>query len=61
MIDLQRDGALWVATLEPPNTVTPEWQARMLEVLDAIEGDCQGEGHEWDLKDLHQAIGKWEH
>jgi len=44
MIDHVRDGALHVVTLDDgPNTIHPDWQARMLEILDAVEGDCEGE------------------
>ncbi|MDP6979975.1 MAG: enoyl-CoA hydratase/isomerase family protein [Myxococcota bacterium] len=44
MIDLERDGAIHVVTLnDGPNTVYPEWQERMLEVLAAIEADCEGD------------------
>ncbi|MEM9174765.1 MAG: enoyl-CoA hydratase/isomerase family protein [Myxococcota bacterium] len=44
MIDHVRDGALHLVTLDDgPNTIYPEWQARMLEVLDAVEADCEGE------------------
>ena len=44
MIDLRRDGAIHVVTLnDGPNTIDPKWQARMLEVLDAVEADCDGE------------------
>lgn len=44
MIDLRRDGAIHVVTLnDGPNTIDPTWQARMLEVLDAVEADCDGD------------------
>ncbi len=44
MIKLERDGAIHLVTLDNgPNTIDPEWQARLLEVLDTIEGDCEGD------------------
>jgi enoyl-CoA hydratase/carnithine racemase len=44
MIDLERDGAIHVVTLDNgPNTIDPAWQDRMLEVLDAVEADCDGD------------------
>jgi enoyl-CoA hydratase/carnithine racemase len=44
MIDLDRDGAIWVVTLnDGPNTIDPAWQKRMLEVLGAVEADCAGD------------------
>ena len=44
MIDHERDGAIHVVTLnDGPNTIHPDWQARMLEILDAVEADCEGE------------------
>ena len=44
MIDLSRDGAIHVVTMNHgPNVIDPPWQARMLEVLDAVEADCEGE------------------
>ncbi len=44
MIDLERDGAIHVVTMNHgPNVIDPPWQARMLEVLDAVEADCEGE------------------
>ena len=44
MIDHERDGAIHVVTLDDgPNTIYPEWQARMIEILDAVEADCEGE------------------
>lgn len=44
MIELSRDGAIHVVTLNNgPNMVEPDWQARMLEVLDAVESDCEGD------------------
>ena len=44
MIDLERDGAIYVVTLnDGQNTISPDWQARMLEVLAAVEADCEGD------------------
>lgn len=44
MIDLTRDDAIHVVTMNHgPNVIDPPWQARMLEVLDAVEADCDGE------------------
>ena len=44
MIQLERDGAIHVVTLDNgPNKVDPQWQARLLEVLGKIEADCEGE------------------
>lgn len=43
MIDLDRDGDIHVVTMNNgPNMIDPSWQARMLEVLDAVEADCEG-------------------
>jgi enoyl-CoA hydratase/carnithine racemase len=44
MIDLEREGEIHVVTMNNgPNAVDPAWQARMLEVLDAVEADCEGD------------------
>ena len=44
MIELNRDGAIHVVTMNNgPNMIDPAWQARMLEVLDAVEADCEGD------------------
>ncbi len=44
MIELERNGAIHVVTLDNgPNAIDPAWQARMLEVLDEVEGDCEGD------------------
>ncbi len=44
MIDHERDGAIHVVTLNhDKNAISPDWQARMLEVLAAVEGDCEGD------------------
>lgn len=44
MIDLKRDGELSVVTLNNgPNMIEPAWQSRMLEVLDTVEADCEGD------------------
>jgi enoyl-CoA hydratase/carnithine racemase len=43
MIQLDRDGEVHVVTMNHgQNVVDPAWQARMLEVLDAVEADCEG-------------------
>jgi enoyl-CoA hydratase/carnithine racemase len=44
MIDLTRDGAIHVVTMNNgPNMIDPEWQTRMLEVLDEVEAGCEGD------------------
>ena len=44
MIDHERDGAIHVVTLNhDKNAISPDWQARMLEVLAAVEADCEGD------------------
>jgi enoyl-CoA hydratase/carnithine racemase len=44
MIDCSREGAIYVVTLNNgPNLIDPVWQTRMLEVLDAVETDCEGD------------------
>lgn len=44
MIDHRRDEAIHVVTMNHgPNMIEPAWQKRMLEILDAIEGDSEGE------------------
>jgi len=44
VIELRREGSIHIATMNNgPNMVDPAWQKRMLEVLDAVEGDCEGE------------------
>ena len=44
MIDHQKEGELHLVTMhEGQNTICPEWQQRMLEILDAVESDC-GQG-----------------
>jgi len=41
MIDYSKQGELHLVTLnEGQNTISPEWQQRMLDILDRIEGDC---------------------
>jgi enoyl-CoA hydratase/carnithine racemase len=43
MIDLDRDGEIYVVTLNNgPNMIDPDWQTRMLEALDAVEADSEG-------------------
>jgi enoyl-CoA hydratase/carnithine racemase len=42
MIELTKDGDVHVITMNNgPNVIEPDWQARMIEVLDAVEADCQ--------------------
>ena len=44
MIDYQKEGELHLVTMhEGQNTICPEWQQRMLEILDAVESNC-GQG-----------------
>ncbi len=44
MIELERDGLLFVITLgDGADTIDPPWQSRMLEVLATIEADCDGD------------------
>ncbi len=44
MIELEHDGSIRVVTLaDGPNTIDPAWQARMLDVLAAVEDDCDGD------------------
>ena len=44
MIDYQKEGDLHLVTMnEGQNTICPDWQQRMLEILDAVESDC-GQG-----------------
>jgi enoyl-CoA hydratase/carnithine racemase len=44
MIDYQKEGELHLVRMnEGQNTICPEWQQRMLEILDAVESDC-GQG-----------------
>jgi len=43
-MDLTRDGDIHVVTLNHgPNMIDPAWQARMLDMLDAVEADCEGD------------------
>jgi enoyl-CoA hydratase/carnithine racemase len=43
MIEHCKDGDLHVITMNNgPNMIDPEWVARMLEVLDIVEADCEG-------------------
>jgi enoyl-CoA hydratase/carnithine racemase len=43
MIQLDRDGEIHVVTMNHgQNVVDPAWQAQMLEVLAAVEADCEG-------------------
>ena len=44
MIDYKREEALHILTMNAgPNVVNPDWQARMLELLDVVEQDAEGE------------------
>ena len=44
MIDYQKEGELHLVIMhEGQNTICPEWQQRMLEILDTVESDC-GQG-----------------
>lgn len=44
MIDYTKDGAIHVVTMnDGPNVICPDWQARMLEILDNVEEDS-GQG-----------------
>ncbi len=44
MIDYQKEGELHLVIMnDGQNTICPDWQHRMLDILDAVEGDC-GEG-----------------
>ena len=44
MIKHERDGRVHVVTMDNgPNMVDPDFQARLLEVLDAVEADSDGE------------------
>lgn len=43
MIDLTKDGDIHIATMNNgPNTVDPDWQVRLIEILDTVEADCSG-------------------
>ncbi|MEE3325732.1 MAG: enoyl-CoA hydratase/isomerase family protein [Myxococcota bacterium] len=44
MIDHKRDGAIHIVTMNSgANVINPDWQARMLEILDGVENDCDGD------------------
>ena len=44
MIDYRKDGDLHLVTMnDGQNTICPDWQQCMLEILDSVEGDC-GQG-----------------
>ena len=44
MIDYNKDGDLHLVTMNNgQNTICPDWQQRMLEILDSVENDC-GQG-----------------
>ncbi|MCX2975401.1 hypothetical protein EYC87_17610 [Halieaceae bacterium IMCC8485] len=41
MIELEKDDNIHVATMNNnENMISPEWQDRMLEILDIVESDC---------------------
>ena len=41
MIELEKDGNIHVATMNnKENMISPQWQDRMLEILDIVESDC---------------------
>ncbi|WP_438952550.1 enoyl-CoA hydratase/isomerase family protein [Porticoccus sp.] len=41
MIDYEKEGELHLVTMnDGPNTICPEWQTRMLGILDTVERDC---------------------
>jgi hypothetical protein len=41
IIDYRKDGGLHLVTMNSgQNTICPDWQQRMLEILDSVEGDC---------------------
>lgn len=43
MIELSKEGALHLVTMNNgPNMICPDWQHRMIEVLDTVEADCEG-------------------
>lgn len=45
VIELSKDGDIHVITMNNgPNMIDLQWQARMLEVLDTVEADCEGDG-----------------
>lgn len=44
MIDYKKDGELHLVTMnDDQNTICPDWQQRMLEILNVVESDC-GQG-----------------
>src|SRR5210317_2323650 len=44
MIDYAKEGELHLVIMnDGPNTICPDWQQRMLEILDTVEADC-GQG-----------------
>ena len=41
MIDYTKDGEIHVVTMnDGANMICPDWQVRMLEILDTVEADC---------------------
>jgi enoyl-CoA hydratase/carnithine racemase len=44
MIELTKADDVHVITMNNgPNMIDPDWQVRMIEVLEAVEADCQGD------------------
>ncbi len=44
MIEYRKEGGLYLVTMNNgQNTICPDWQLRMLEILDSVESDC-GQG-----------------
>ena len=42
MIDYSKKGGIHLVTMkENSSSICPDWQQRMLEILDIIEGDCE--------------------
>ena len=43
MIELTKSADVYMITMnDGPNMIDPAWQMRMIEVLEAVEADCQG-------------------
>ena len=44
MIDYKREGAIHIVTMNAgPNVINPDWQTRMLEILDIVEEGTEGD------------------
>ena len=44
MIDYAREGAIHILTMNAgPNVINPDWQTRMLEILDIVEEGTEGD------------------